>query len=162
MPEPMPRPMRTRILREPALSLISLSRMTAGVPNLLRLLVDQLDEMANLVDHAAYGGRVLERGLAPELVEAQTDQGLLLDLRTAVGARDLLDRYRLAGLLSCHDWSPSNPSGLVPHAASAASPSLDPSRRRATISLTFLPRRAATPRGFSCPFRASNVARTML
>src|SRR5688572_17684621 len=124
--------------------------------------------MLDLVYHAAHGGRVLKRALAVQLVEAEPDQRMPLGCRAPVGARNLLDRDGLAGFsrgrlstrlllaLVCH--------GAHTHAVSAAASgsAAAPSRRLATISLTFLPRRAATARGFSWAFKASNVARTML
>src|SRR5215813_11465773 len=120
--------------------------------------------MANLVDHAAHRGGILERAPPVHLIETEPDQRLLLNLGPPNGAAVLLNRNGLAGLgvrfrpggVSWHVRSP--PCYLTPlsHAASPAdSESAEPSRRRATISLTFLPRRAATPRGFSCPLRAS-------
>ena len=129
------------------------------------LVVDHPHEVADLLDHAAHGRRILERAPAAHLVEAETDQRLLLDPGPPVRACDLLHRNRLAGLGS--SCLPACSAAIAHHLASAASPAAsaspaEPSRRRATISLTFLPRRAATARGFSCPLSASKVARTML
>src|SRR5262249_45898111 len=132
----------------------------------LGLVLDHPHEVSDLVDHAADCRGVLERAPAAQLVQSEPDQGLLLDGRSAVRAGDLLDSYRLAagrglpgpalGCLSlCHDTHPVAVSAASASAAAA-------SRRRATISLGFLPRRLATARGFSCAFSASKVARTML
>src|SRR5262245_58424702 len=114
MPEPMPRPMRTRTLRDPGLSLSSLSRIEVRRSRCLTLsslVVDHPHEVADLGDHAAHGGRILGRAPPAQLVEAEADQRLLLDLGPADGAADLLDRYglaasSLAALLSCHCTSP--------------------------------------------------------
>src|SRR6185295_3904671 len=129
---------------------------------LLGRLVDDANEVGNAVDHAAHRRGVLKGASPADLVETEPDQGLLLTFRPALRAGDLLDRQPLALALfrRCH-------CALPPANAYAASPAVsaspaDPSRRRATISLTFLPRRAATARGFSCSFSASKVARTML
>ena len=43
----------------------------------LSLVVDHAHEVADLVDHAAHGRRILERAPAAHLVEAETDQRLL-------------------------------------------------------------------------------------
>ena len=46
------------------------------------LVVDHPHEVLDLVDHAAHGRRILERAPAAHLVEAETDQRLLLDPRS--------------------------------------------------------------------------------
>src|SRR5690606_38970827 len=125
----------------------------------LALLVDDANEVGNLLDHTAHGRRVLEDAAAVQLVETKTDQGPGLDLGPADRAAVLLDRDRLLG---CHGSVPSQSVRRAGPYASAATSAAEPSRRRATISDTFLLRRAATERGFSCSFSASNVARTTL
>src|SRR5262245_54493672 len=141
MPEPMPRPIRIRALRDPGLSLSSLRRI--AVPPSTRAafsgLVDDPHEMADLFDHAAHRGRILERAPPAQLVETKADQCLLLVLGPTVRALDLLDRYRLARLgLRCHRTLPRNsPAHAAASPADSAS-APEPSRRRATISLTFL------------------------
>ena len=73
-------------------------------------------------------------------------------------AADLLDRDGLADLLPCRALLMADRRLRPPRAPGfAAGVAAAP-----MISLTFLPRRAATERGVSCAFSASNVARTML
>src|SRR5690606_3953752 len=150
LPEPMPRPMRMRFLVAPSLSRMSVSFM--GLPS--SLLVDDAHEVLDARDHAAHGGRILEGRATVELVEAEADQRLALHAGTAQRAADLHDRDGLGGLLVGHH----QPS---PH-ASAPAASASPSRRRAWRVGTLRPRRAATARGLSSRFSASNVARTRL
>src|SRR5690606_28911173 len=94
----MPRPTRTRSLLAPGLSLSSLRRISLA-PSLSGLLVDDAHEMLDLVDHATHGRSVLQRAAAVKLVETEADQRLLLPLRTAARAADLLDRDRPAGIV---------------------------------------------------------------
>src|ERR1700682_222714 len=86
-PEPIPRPMRTRNLREPCLSLISLSCIGLDPSGLLgRLLgaiVHDAHEVANLVDHSAHGRRVLQRARTAYLVQPHAAERLRLDLLAA-------------------------------------------------------------------------------
>src|ERR1051326_2850354 len=110
-------------------------------------LVDHPHEVADLVDHAAHRGRILERALAVALVEPEPLQRRLLVAGPADRAGGLLDGDGLlgGGGRFCH------------HALSRASRGSRP-----RISATFLPRRAATARGLvRCP-SASNVALIML
>src|SRR5262249_37129454 len=66
--------------------------------------------MANLVDHAAHRGGILERAPPVHLIETEPDQRLLLHLGPPNGAPVLLNRNGLAGLgvrfwpgcVSCH------------------------------------------------------------
>src|SRR5262245_6071481 len=151
----MPRPTRLRAWRAPDLSEMLLSFMAFGpsCPAPSRRF-DDADEMGHLGDHAAHRRRVLERRPAVELVQAETDQRRLLALVAPRRAPDLLHRHCLLGLGLRHfsRFLESQP----------CSGTASPSRRRAMISLTFLPRRAATERGLVSRFSASNVARTML
>src|SRR6185295_8917378 len=96
LPEPTPRPTRIRFLRAPGLSEISFSFILhsrpvrpdgrAGKPSGFH----DLDEMADLRDHAAYRGRVLEVTLARDLVQAETDQRCALRSLPALRAFHLL------------------------------------------------------------------------
>src|SRR5262245_40283310 len=61
--------------------------------------------MRNRIDHATHGRGILERTAAMQLIEAETDKRLGLDIGPAVRTRDLLDRDRLLG---SHVTSPSN------------------------------------------------------
>src|SRR5690242_6293370 len=110
-PDPIPRPMRTRDLREPCLSLISLSCIAVYPSGLLGRLpgavVEDAHEMRNLVDHAAHGGSVLQLARAMELVESEPAQRLGLDLRAARGRLDLLNLQRLL-LVSHHTCFPGS------------------------------------------------------
>src|SRR5271155_575429 len=65
LPEPMPRPTRMRAFVAPSLSLMPLSFMAES-----SLAVDDADEMGDLGDHAANGGRVDEARAPPDLVQA--------------------------------------------------------------------------------------------
>src|SRR5690242_18781898 len=91
-PEPMPRPTRTRFLLAPGLSRSSFKR---AISQSLLTIADDADEVRDLVDHAAHFGRVFQRPLLADLVEAEADQGRPLVGLTARGGSDLLDRYLL-------------------------------------------------------------------
>src|SRR5262249_57069872 len=74
--------------------------------------------MPDLGDEAAHGGSVLQGATPAQLIEAEADQRLFLDLGPARRAGDLLNRNALARLrtgfpvapagrpLSCHDTLP--------------------------------------------------------
>src|SRR5215469_16195861 len=109
-----------------------------------RLLLDPY-QMLHLGDHAAHRGRVLEGAGAMTLVEAEPLQGRLLIGLAADRAADLRHRHGLLRLR--HD----------DYSRASFSPS-----RRPRISLTFLPRRAATERGLTRLLSASKVALIML
>src|ERR1700731_353536 len=64
-----PRPTRMRALRDPGRSPISLSFIAPS-----SRLVDDANEMADLVDHSAYGRIVRQRLPSPDLVEPEADQ----------------------------------------------------------------------------------------
>src|SRR5688572_30682175 len=64
IPEPMPRPMRKRFLRDPGRSANSLSFMFEP-----SRLVDDADEVLDLFDHPADLRRVFQRARAANLVE---------------------------------------------------------------------------------------------
>src|ERR1700682_2457821 len=76
IPEPMPRPMRMRFLRDPGRSASSLSFIVVFLG-----LVDDADEVLDLVDHAAHLRIVGQRARAVEFVEAEPDQGGVLPRR---------------------------------------------------------------------------------
>src|SRR5665213_968134 len=100
LPEPMPRPMRMRFLRAPALSAIWLSFM--AVVLLLRF-ADHTHQVADLVDHAARR-RGIRQVLDPaDLVQAQPDQGFALIVATPQRARHLFDLDGLLFLSHCLD-----------------------------------------------------------
>src|SRR5436853_4927758 len=95
LPEPMPRPMRMRSLRDPGRSAISLSFISQS-----SLIADHADKMLHLHDHAARR-RIVGQFLHPsDLVQAESDQGLALGMMAALRAADLLD---LDALGACHD-----------------------------------------------------------
>src|SRR5581483_4017328 len=98
LPDPMPRPTRMRALREPGLSLNSLSFIVFSSS-----LVDNADEVTDLGDHTARCRRVRERLPPPDAVEAKAPQRLALLPRAALRARGLLDSDRLAVALLGHD-----------------------------------------------------------
>src|SRR5690606_7376749 len=100
LPEPMPRPTRVRALTAPGLSFSSLS----FIASTRSLAVHDADEMADLGDHAAHGRGIRQGAPAPQLVEAETNQGLALVTGPADRAADLLDRDRL--LLPGHRSAP--------------------------------------------------------
>src|ERR1044072_5615113 len=85
----MPRPRRLRLWVEPSLSLISFSFIanTSG-----SLLVDNANEMLDNTDHATNSRSVFQRAATVHLVQSETDQRLLLNIRTADRAANLLDR----------------------------------------------------------------------
>src|SRR5271156_3071391 len=85
LPEPMPRPTRIRAFVAPSLSLMPLSFMARSL-----LPVDDADEVRDLGDHAANGGRVEDARAPPDLVEAEALQRRALILRPTDGAADLL------------------------------------------------------------------------
>src|SRR5215475_14708001 len=104
--------------------------------------------MADLVDHAAHRGRILELARAADLVQAEADQRLALVGEAAGGAGDL--------------GHPQLLLGLGHGSYSLASPLPSPVSRRPMISLTFLLRRAATLRGEAQFVSAAKAAFTML
>src|SRR5690349_11874972 len=106
--------------------------------------------MAHLVDHAVRGRVIRQITRAADLVEPEPDQRGALVVVATQRAGDLLD---LDGLLCLSH-------GVLPQSAdTSASP---PSRRRDCSVETLRLRRAATERGESWFFSASNVARTTL
>src|SRR5260370_23515011 len=100
------------------------------------------DEMFHLVDHSPHRRRVFENAPTVPLVQSQPLQRRFLVRLTTDRAPRLHDRHR----------------PLVLHYAfSRASAS-----RRPRISPTFLPRRAATPRGLVARLNATKVALIIL
>src|SRR5687767_379192 len=110
--------------------------------------------MSDLADLAAHLGRVLDLDAAPDLVQAQPDQGRALGLVAADRGTGLGDLERLFLFLGHRSYS------TIASAVASASAALAPARP--SRSETFLPRRWATERGLVCSFSASKVARTML
>src|SRR3569623_301876 len=112
IPEPMPRPMRVRFLREPALSAIWLSFISrprslnavsaraCRARERLLLLAHHADEMLHLADHAVRRRVIRQFAHAPDLVQTEADQRLALIEVLAQRARDLLD---LDGLCFGHE-----------------------------------------------------------
>src|SRR5579885_38603 len=95
LPEPMPRPTRLELWREPGRPAIWLSFIAVT----LRLLFfDDAHEMRDLGDHAANLRRILELSAAADLVQPEADQRRFLLRLAANLAADLLDRDRLAGV----------------------------------------------------------------
>src|SRR5262245_47195291 len=115
--------------------------------------------MGDLRHHATHLRAVDKGPPLMHLVEAEPDQCRALDRRAPDRASDLLDDDGFSLLGHCQTFSCSRAFKAYA-SVPAASPA--PSLRRETISLTFLPRRAATPRGLSSCRSASKVARTML
>src|SRR5215468_10056838 len=168
-PDPMPRPIRRRPWRAPALSEISLSFMACflyGRPDdrgpalfchqssfIRRVFFDHADEMRDLGNHAPRRRRVLKLADAANAIKSEADEGLALVVAAPDRAAHLLDRYSLL---------PRRHGELrkLRHSVAAASASV--SRRRACSDDTLTFRRAATARGESWRFKASKVARTML
>src|SRR3712207_1131877 len=104
LPEPMPRPTRLDLRRAPGLSRRSLSFNT--IAGLLRSAF-HLQQVGDLPDHAADGGRVLQLPRAVHLVEAEADQRFLLPRLAADGRADLRDLHGLAlGLLRLRHSAP--------------------------------------------------------
>src|SRR3954454_5451517 len=89
MPEPMPRPTRRRALREPGADLRVFSSMMS----------EHLHEVADLVDHAAHCGRVLQLGDRVHLAQAEAAHGGAMRFLGADGAAHQLhlDRVLLGG-----------------------------------------------------------------
>src|SRR4029453_5471715 len=141
LPEPMPRPMRVRSLRDPGRSAIWLSFIASS------LALDHADEVLDLREHPARHRRIRQFARAPDLVQPKPDQGLALCVMAPHRAAGLFD---LDGLGVRHD----RPQSAV---ASLSTPV-----RRACNVETLMLRRCATDRGESCTFSASKVARTML
>src|SRR5690606_22970926 len=83
LPEPMPRPTRTRSLRAPGLSRISLSFISMHSLSLLSRgnSVDHFDHVRQLGNRAAHLGGVFEFDDLVHLAKAETDQGLFLTCR---------------------------------------------------------------------------------
>src|SRR5688572_22043257 len=92
----MPRPMRTRSLREPNLSAIWLSFITSSQS----LVADHADEVLHFYEHAARRRRVRQILHAADLVQPEPDQGLFLAVVAPLRAAGLLD---LDGFGACHD-----------------------------------------------------------
>src|SRR5918995_7130015 len=88
LPEPMPRPTRLDLCRAPGLSRISLSFIAELRPSAFHP-----QEVGDLPDHAADGGRVLQLPRAVHLVETEADQRLLLPRLAADGRADLRDLH---------------------------------------------------------------------
>src|SRR5262245_46806552 len=88
LPDPMPRPTRRRVLREPGRSAISESFIALSSS---ASLADHAHEVANFCDHAAGHRRVGQFLDAADLVEAEPDQGLALHVVAPHRAADLLD-----------------------------------------------------------------------
>src|SRR5437879_574631 len=118
--------------------------------------------MPDLGNHAAYGRRVGHLDGAADAIKPEPDQGLPLFVTAPDRAADLFDRDGVfAGRRRfAHDHCPRRER--VPRFQSAAAASASTSRRRACRVETLMLRRAATERGLSWRFNASNVARTML
>src|SRR5690606_22996538 len=83
LPEPIPRPTRTRSLEAPSLSLISSSFMMISSASLV---VDAANEMLDRTDHGANRRGILQGAKKEHLVVAATDQDLALDGREGDGA----------------------------------------------------------------------------
>src|SRR5262245_35969697 len=103
-----------------------------GLSSSLR--VDYAHEVLDLLDHAARGRIVRQRGTAVELVEAEPDERPPLASVAAQRAADLLDRDGLCRF--CH--------GALPQASAPSAASPPASRRRACSTDTLRLRRAAT------------------
>src|SRR5450830_1520912 len=123
----MPRPTRRLACLAPAAGLMLLSSMFS--------LSEHFDQIADLVDHAAHFGAVLELADAVQLAQAQTTNGRTVRFLGADRAANQLD---LHGILGRHEMTPFE----------------------AKISSTDLPRLAAMSDGVVEFFSASNVART--
>src|SRR5580765_7543054 len=103
LPEPMPRPIRMRPLRAPALSeswfnfmvLSSVAATRAKPPPINQIVASagrfHPHQVMHLRDHAAHGRRILELAAAVQLVEAEADKRGLLIVRPADRAADLRD-----------------------------------------------------------------------
>src|SRR3954466_1514318 len=85
-PEPIPRPMRKRFLREPGRGAISLSFIAFSL-----FPVHDADEMLDLGDHAAGHWRVRQAADTADLVEFETDQRFALGVLAPHRAADLFD-----------------------------------------------------------------------
>src|SRR5690606_17413209 len=144
--------------RAPSLSLSSLSRMASTLS--LSSFLDDAHQVAHLVDHSTHRRGVGQRPAPSDLVQPEPDERRPLYRRAADRTGDLLDRDRVARIVLRLGHDPVTLRVLPQACASAAAPGR--SLRRETISLTFLPRRAATMRGLISRFSASKVARTML
>src|SRR5260370_35317 len=114
--------------------------------------------MLNLGDHAANRRRVLQFGDAADLVELEADQRRTLRVVAADCAVGLLDLDHLCGIGHRYNSEKRCDTPVVYSATTSASP---PTRRDCSVD-TLMLRRAATERGESWCFSASNVARTML
>src|SRR3989344_4091472 len=128
-PEPIPRPTRRLACLAPSAGLMLLSSM-------IYLSVD-FDQIADLVNHAAHFGRILQFAHAVELAQTQATNGGAVRF---LGANRAAHQLNLDGLLRCHFQAPV----------------------QAKMSSTVLPRLAATFDGVVELTSASNVARTML
>jgi len=104
----------------------------SSITNLLK----HFDQIADLVNHSAHCGRVLQFALASHFAKSQTTHRGAMGLLAANGAAHQL---HLDGCLSCHH--------ALPYAKSSS---------------TVLPRLAATSAGVVETDNASRVARTML
>src|SRR3954471_6693094 len=98
-PEPIPRPMRTRFLRDPGRSAIWLS-FIASSSTFRSLAFDHADEVLHLHEHATRHRIVGQFLDAADLVQPEPDQGLALGVMAPLWAAGLLD---LEGLRACHD-----------------------------------------------------------
>src|SRR5512146_2641151 len=124
----MPRPTRRRAFLLPSAGLMLFSSMV----------LDDLHQVRDLVDHPAHRGRVLELALAAEPAQAQPAHRRPMRLARAGDAAHQLDFQRL----------------FVRH--------VDPPRAQPNRDSTDRPRLAATSAGVVDDFSASSVARTML
>src|SRR5204863_3463321 len=97
-PEPIPRPMRTRFLRDPGRSAIWLS-FIASSSTFRSLAFDHADEVLHLHEHATRHRIVGQFLDAADLVQPEPDQGLALGVMAPLWAAGLLD---LEGLRACH------------------------------------------------------------
>src|SRR6185295_14072971 len=124
LPEPMPRPIRMRPLRAPALSeswfnfmvLSSVATAHAKPAPIHQIVASAVGfhsyQVLHLGDHAAHGGRVLELAAAMQLVEAESDQRGPLNVRPAERAADMGDAD--AAFRGRHDLLPRLGAGVAP------------------------------------------------
>src|SRR5215213_4040675 len=97
-PEPIPRPIRTRFLRDPGRSAIWLSFIVSSLAQ--SPIANHAHEVLHFYDHAARGGIVRQFLDAADLVQPKPDQGLALGVMAPLGAAGL---FNLDGLRACHD-----------------------------------------------------------
>src|SRR5512146_3340831 len=79
-----------------------LGSVSATRPSNLLLVSNNLDEVANGIDHAADGRRVFKRSGTAYLAEPKPAQCRGLDVGLAIGAADLAHDERLLGFLVSH------------------------------------------------------------